>query len=203
METDRVIRERSRITQKKIAKDSNIHNHFVINTVFWVDGKKLHRTKKDYLQIRQVSDRLCREHRLSVIERPRGHGKHYAQWKAEKNGEYTKDTIIKRDIDECIMLSITKKQFYQEMAKRGYRFNFAHKYVTVFHHGYPKARQLRTLGEEYTPEAIRVKIASNWKPKILLLPEQDDPEKLFFDGNRKDESVFSNYEQLYPFSSLR
>ena len=53
-------------------KDSHIHNHFVLNTVSFVDGKKFHRTKKDYCQMREVSDRLCREYGLSVIEKPIG-----------------------------------------------------------------------------------------------------------------------------------
>ncbi len=178
-------------------KDSHIHNHFVINTVSWVDGKKFHRTKKDYLQMREVSDRLCREYGLSVIEKPKGHGKHYAQWKAEQNGEYTKDTIIKRDIDECVELSLTEKQFYQEMAKRGYTFNFERKYATVNHPNFPKARRLKTLGDAYTSEAIRDRIGRNWKPKKLVLPEQDDPEKLFFDGDRNDESIFSSCRSIY------
>ncbi len=178
-------------------KDSHLHNHFVINTVSFVDGVKFHRTKKDYVQMREASDRLCREYGLSVIDKPKGHGKHYAQWKAEQNGEYTKDTIIKRDINECVELSLTEKQFYQEMAKRGYRFNFEHKYATVFHPNFPKARRLKTLGDAYTPEAIQARISGNWKPKKLVLPEQDDPEELFFDGDRNDKSIFSSYRSIY------
>ena len=178
-------------------KDSHLHNHFVINTVSFVDGVKFHRTKKDYVQMREASDRLCREYKLSVIDKPKGHGKHYAQWRAEQNGEYTKDTIIKRDIDECVELSLTEKQFYQEMAKRGYKFNFEHKYATVFHPNYPKARRLKTLGDAYTPEAIQARISGNWKPKKLVLPEQDDPEVLFFDGERNDERIFNNYRSVF------
>ena len=178
-------------------KDSHLHNHFVINTVSFKDGVKFHRTKKDYVQMREVSDRLCREYGLSVIDKPKGHGKHYAQWRAEQNGEYTKDTIIKRDIDECVELSLTEKQFYQEMAKRGYRFDFEHKYATVFHPNFPKARRLKTLGDAYTPESIQARISGNWKLKKLVLPEQDDPEVLFFDGDRNDERIFSNYRSVF------
>ena len=91
-------------------KDSHIHNHFVINTVSFADGVKFHRTKKDYYQMREASDRLCREYGLSVIEKPQGHGKNYAQWRAEKNGEVTKDSVIKKprkpmvpgSFDECV-----------------------------------------------------------------------------------------------------
>ena len=175
-------------------KDSHIHNHFVINTVSWVDGKKYHRTKQDYFQMREVSDRLCREYGLSIIEKPMGHGKHYAQWRAEQNGEYTKDTVIKRDIDECVELSLTVKQFYQLMASRGYKFNFEHKYATVFHPSFQRARRLKTLGDNYTPDAIERRIFGHTKLKKLVLPEQDDPEELFFDGDRNNEEIFKNYQ---------
>ena len=178
-------------------KDSHLHNHFVINTVSFKDGVKFHRTKKDYVQMREVSDRLCREYGLSVIDKPKGHGKHYAQWRAEQNGEYTKDTIIKRDIDECVELSLTEKQFYQEMAKRGYRFDFEHKYATVFHPNFPKARRLKTLGDAYTPESIQARISGNWKLKKLVLPEQDDPEVLFFDGDRNDERIYRVFDDFF------
>ena len=60
-------------------KDSHIHNHFVINTVSYVDGKKYHRTKQDYYQMREVSDRLCKEYGLSVIRNPKAKGKSYAK----------------------------------------------------------------------------------------------------------------------------
>ena len=179
-----------------VDKDSHIHNHFVINTVSFVDGVKFHRTNKDYYQMREVSDRLCREYGLSVIEKPQGHGKHYAQWSAEKNGEVTKDTVIKNDIDECVEFSFTVKQFYTEMEKRGYRFNFNRKYAVIFHPAYPKARRMKTLGDDYAPEAIARRISRNMRPRRLMIPPQDDPEELFFDGNRNDPEIFSNYRNV-------
>jgi len=178
-------------------KDSHIHNHFVINTVSWVDGKKFHRTKKDYLQMREVSDRLCREYGLSVIEHPKGHGKNYAEWRAEKNGEYTKNGIIRRDIDECIAVAMNEKQFYREMMSRGYTFNFDRKYATIFHPNFPKARRMKTLGEEYTPEAIRERLHGRWQSRQFVFPEQDDPEKLFFDGDRNNKDIFKDWQTVY------
>lgn len=178
-------------------KDSHIHNHFVINTVSWVDGKKFHRTKRDYQKMREVSDRLCREYSLSVIEHPKGHGKNYAEWRAEKNGEYTKNGIIRRDIDECIAVAMNEKHFYREMMSRGYTFNFDRKYATIFHPNFPKARRMKTLGEEYTPEAIRERLHGRWQPRQFVFPDQDDPEKLFFDGDRNNRDVFKDWQTVY------
>lgn len=178
-------------------KDSHLHNHFVINTVSYVDGKKFHRTGRDYIQMRQVSDRLCREYGLSIIEHPKGRGKSYAEWLAEKNGEPTKNSIIKLDLEECIELSDTIKQFYREMARRGYTFNFDRKYPTISHPHFSRPRRLQTLGENYTPEAIEQRINSRWAGRDIDLPQQDDPEELFFGGNRYDPSAFSNYRMVY------
>lgn len=63
------------IVATHVDKASHIHNHFVINTVSFVDGRKFHRTKIDYLQMREKSDALCKEYGLSVIENPMGKGK--------------------------------------------------------------------------------------------------------------------------------
>ncbi len=178
-------------------KDSHIHNHFVLNTVSFVDGVKFHRTKRDYQKMREVSDRLCREYSLSVIEHPKGHGKNYAEWRAEKNGEYTKNGIIRRDIDECIAVAMNEKQFYREMMSRGYTFNFDRKYATIFHPNFPKARRMKTLGEEYTPEAIRERLHGRWQPRQFVFPEQDDPEKLFFDGDRNNKDIFKDWKTVY------
>ena len=178
-------------------KDSHLHNHFVVNTVSFVDGVKFHRTRQDYIQMREVSDRLCREYGLSVIEHPQGRGKHYAEWQAERNGEPTKNSIIKVDLDECLETSDTVKQFYREMNRRGYSFNFDRKYPTISHPRFSRPRRLQTLGEQYTPEAIERHIKSRWMGKDLDIPPQDDPEISFFGGNRNDPSVFSNYRMVY------
>ena len=71
-------------------KAHHLHNHFVVNTVSFLDGIKYHRTEKDYFDMQRESDRLCREYGLSVIENPqRGKSKHYGEWRAEQEGRPT------------------------------------------------------------------------------------------------------------------
>ncbi|MCL2426325.1 MAG: relaxase/mobilization nuclease domain-containing protein, partial [Oscillospiraceae bacterium] len=78
------------IVTTHLDKINHLHCHFVINTVSFVDGKKFHRTKKDYYEMQKASDALCREYGLSVIENPkRGKSKHYSEWNAERNGQPT------------------------------------------------------------------------------------------------------------------
>ena len=59
-------------------KANHLHNHFVVNSVSSIDGKRYHRTNQDYRDMRMVSDRLCKEYQLSVVRQPeQGKGKHY------------------------------------------------------------------------------------------------------------------------------
>lgn len=67
----------------------HLHNHVVVNSVSFVDGKKYHSSPGSYyFDVRGVSDALCRENDLSTIA-PQGKGKHYAEWKAENTGKPT------------------------------------------------------------------------------------------------------------------
>lgn len=98
------------------------HNHFVVNSVSFADGYKFYNSKADYAQIRQVSDRLCREYGISVIEKPKGKSKHYAEWQAEQNGKPTYRGIIRADIDRAILASTTERDFIRVMQAMGYEF---------------------------------------------------------------------------------
>ena len=76
-------------------KSNHLHNHFVVNTVSFIDGIKYHRTEKDYYDMQRESDRLCREYGLSVIEHPqRGKSKHYGEWRAEQEQRPTMEQTM-------------------------------------------------------------------------------------------------------------
>ena len=173
------------------------HNHILINSVSCIDGKRFYDQRKTVYEIRKVSDRLCREYGLSVIEKPSERSPGYVEWQAEKNGEPTKNNIIRQDMDECIAASVTVKQFYREMAIRGYSFNFDRKYPTIHHPNFPRPRRLQTLGDAYTPDAIAQRISGKWVSKPAPPLKQDDPEEVFFGGNRNDPNIFQNYRSVY------
>ena len=80
------------------------HNHFVINSVSWADGKKFYNSPADYARMREVSDRLCREYAISVIEDPGRQTKDYAEWQAERDGKPTHRGAIRADIDRAIRI---------------------------------------------------------------------------------------------------
>lgn len=148
-------------------KDSHIHNHFVINTVSFVDGIKFHRTKSDYHQMQMVSDRLCREHGLSVIRHPEGKGKNYSEWSAEQNGKPTNRSLIRRDIDRAIAASVTERDFYNLLESWGYEFKFRGKSGQLLERpslrpiGSARFCRFDRLGEDYTVDEICSRILEN------------------------------------------
>lgn len=163
-----------------VDKESHLHNHFVINTVSFVDGIKFHRTKDDYQRMREVSDRLCREHGLSVIRHPDGKGKHYGEWSAEKNGKPTNSGLIKADIDRAIQASVTEREFFDVLTNMGYEFKLYRKDGTPLERpslrpkGAERFRRFDRLGEGYDLEEIRERILENIRREALFPEEEQD-----------------------------
>ena len=77
---------------------------------------KFYNSPADYARMREVSDRLCREYAISVIENPGGRAKNYAEWQAEQNGKPTHRGTIRADIDRAILASTTERDFLRVMA---------------------------------------------------------------------------------------
>ena len=146
--------------------ENHLHNHFVVNTVSFVDGIRFHRTKEDYRHMREASDNLCREYGLSVIDNPqRGKSQHYGEWRAEKERRPTWKSSIKDDIDEAIRQSMTERQFWAYLQSHGYQVKIG-KDISVRPPG--KERFVaRNLGDEYTLEHIQERIVSHSRGTVL------------------------------------
>ena len=136
----------------------HLHNHFCLNSVSFTDGYKFRGGIKAYKQMREASDRLCREYGLSVIENPQK-GKSYAEWKAEQEGKPTIRSTIKDELDEIIKSSYTYKQFWRILKQRGYEVKRDVKYVALKPAGSKRYIRLKSLGENYSEEAIQRRIA--------------------------------------------
>lgn len=152
-------------------KASHIHNHFVINTVSHIDGRKFFRSESDYRKMREVSDRLCREYGLSVIKNPEGTGKHYSQYAAERNGKPTFGSSIRADIDKAIKASLTESEFYDMLEAMGYEFKFYSKNGKPLERPSLKPKNAQkffrfdNLGEGYSVDEISDRILENIRRK--------------------------------------
>lgn len=142
-------------------KENHLHNHFVVNTVSFADGIKYHRTRKDYHEMQTVSDELCREYGLSVIEHPQqGRGKQYGEWRAEQEQRPTWRGLIRADIDEAVRQAMTERQFFDALRKKGYTVKVG-KDISVRPPGKERfVRLIRNFGEDYSIEQIRRRILS-------------------------------------------
>lgn len=185
------------------------HNHFVINSVSFVDGKKFSNRKPDYARMREVSDRLCREHRLSVVQNPQARGKHYAEWSAEQNGKPTYRGMVKADIDRAILSSTTIQDFYRVMEQMGYTFKRYKKNGQPLEHPVaipPGGRGVRMdgLGHEYTFDGIVERILRNTKKQIPF-PEAEHSQagKFHYRGNFKKARKVAGLRARYFYYCYR
>lgn len=179
-------------------KANHLHNHFVLNTVSFVDGIKYHRTAKDYHDMQVASDTLCREYGLSVIENPkRGKSKHYGEWRAEQEQRPTWRGIVRADVDEAIRQSMTERQFFENLRKKGYEIKVG-KDISVRP---PKkerfVRLTRNFGEDYSLEGIRKRILAQTRPERPLPEPAKKPKQYRVSGSLKSARKVIGFRALY------
>ena len=176
-------------------KENHLHNHFVVNTVSFIDGIRYHRTGKDYYEMRTVSDALCREYGLSVVEKSQpGKAKHYGEWRAEQEGRPTYLSLIKADVDAAIRQSMTERQFFYRLRQMGYDIKVG-KDITVRPYDRPHGRKLvRNLGEDYSLENIRKRILAQRRPQREETPE---PKRCRLLGDLKQAKKVTGFRALY------
>ena len=143
-------------------KESHIHNHFVINSVSFVDGKRFHSDAAFLHRMREVSDRICLENGLSVVREPgQGRTKHYAEYMAEKEGKPTWRAMIKADMDQVIAHSMTDRQFFYNLQRMGYEYKQGED-ISVRPPGKERYFRLaRNLGDDYSMEGVRRRMLRN------------------------------------------
>ena len=140
-----------------------LHNHFVINSVSFADGKKYHDCRSTYRHMREVSDSICRQYGLTVIEKPKGHGEPVYMSQMSKAGMPTRYNMARQAVDEAIALSLNLREFELHLKSLGYRvqLNPRRKYWTVTPKGWEKPIRLMRLGKEYTNERIMQRLSAN------------------------------------------
>ena len=145
----------------------HVHNHFCLSATGF-SGKRYHDCKATYKLMRETSDRLCREYGLSVIEKPKQQGaKHIAEVHAKQQGIPTIRDQIRADIDSVVKYEVTLKSFYKRMQLLGYKFEYRGQYLRIKPYGYNKFFRMDKLGEEYTEEGLRARMAYNWRNGLL------------------------------------
>ena len=138
------------------------HNHFVLNSVSFADGKKFEGNRHAYYTMRDASDALCREHGLSVLTSPQHTKTPRNIYLDEKAGKPTRYNVAREDIRAALSISGFEKQFGQTMRAMGYEFSVSKTGRTLVKaQGWKYFIPLDSLGEEFSRENIRLALMRN------------------------------------------
>ena len=192
----------------------HLHNHFVINSVSFKDGKKYYSNLTNTALLRKTSDEICEEYGLSVLEEKTcKSGINFENFykKSMKESEYYK--FAKEDIDYAIEHSWTYQEFIKKLKDRGYEVYFRADKISV--RKYPYKRNIRierAFGEEYSIENIKNKIYSRYPSREEVIKPKTYDKRLFYKGSikklRKPKGIIALYYyycyllKVYPKKNL-
>ena len=186
------------IVATHLDKENHLHSHFVVNTVSFVNGIRYHRTAKDYHDMQTISDRLCREYNLSVIENPQyGQSKHYGEWRAEQEQRPTWRGMVRSDVDEAIRQSMTERQFFDALRQKGYEIKMG-KDISVRPQGKERfVRLTRNFGDDYSLEGIRRRILAQRRRTFPLSEPNKRRLRGQLQGSLKNTKKITGFQALY------
>ena len=139
-----------------IDKD-HVHNHLIFNAIDFVDYHAYKSYKKIYYDMREVSDRLCKENGLSVIPPSQNKGMGYKEYTEAKRGTSWKQKL-KQTIDRLVITAKDYDDFLRLMQEAGYEIKTG-KYISFRAEGQERFTRSKTIGENYTEERIKERIA--------------------------------------------
>lgn len=139
-----------------IDKD-HVHNHLIFNAVDFVDYHAYKSYKRIYYDMREVSDRLCKENGLSVIPPSQNKGMGYKEYTEAKRGTSWKQKL-KQTIDRLVITAKDYDDFLRLMQEAGYEIKTG-KYISFRAEGQERFTRSKTIGKNYTEERIKERIA--------------------------------------------
>lgn len=175
----------------------HLHNHFCFNSVSFIDGGKYNYSKSELRKLRDVSDRICAEHGLSVIKSP-----HKAPsrpvWLDERSGKPTRYNVYREDVREAINFS--RRPYYMEeyLQRKGYITDFTGKHWKIRLPQYEHFTRLNTLDERWTPENIQRTMGAyarygNRRAEITYPPQMPQEFKEWYKPFHKTSHIYRLY----------
>ena len=180
----------------------HVHNHIIFCSVNFVDYHKYNSNERSYYGIRNMSDRLCRENGLSVVAPQKGgKGKSYAEYIAEKTGTSWKGKL-KTAVDALIPQVSSFEELLSRLQAAGYEIKPG-KYVSCRAPGQERFTRLKTLGADYTEEAIRERIEGR-RTRAAKAPKRETGVSLLIDIENSIKAAQSRgYEQWAKIHNLK
>ena len=155
----------------------NVHNHIVVNSVSFKTGRKFENHVSDHYKLREISDAICAQRGKSVLKEASFYGSEKGAYWVHQKGQLTHRDILRRDVDEAITHCATDNSFARYLRGLGYEFrrDAYGNNPSVIAAGWTRAVRLKSLGSQYTPDAIHDRLLANHsKPELycILYPQR-------------------------------
>lgn len=155
----------------------HLHNHIVINPISIVDGKRYHNSMVDIYKFNKISDEVCKEYGLSIIDEPKGKGQSRNEYYQARS--YIRE--IKKDMSDAVKRNYNFDSFIKDMKLEGYEFAKVEDLPCILHPNFSKAIPLALLGQKYSLDLIdkRIKKCETSFVKLKITYKQKDANTLY------------------------
>ena len=167
----------------------NVHCHFVVNPVSFKDGTKFQNKIGDHKELRRLSDEICREHGLSVLENSNFYGGNKKEYWRHKAGKKTHRDYLREDVEYCLTFATSPREFESQLYALGYTLDPVRFSVKAKH--WERSVRLDKIG--FSKEVIQEQLDENainrfrlftleYKPpyRTKKFPLEDEMRKLEF-----------------------
>ncbi len=179
----------------------HIHNHFVLNSVSFKDGKKYYINFENTALLRKTSDDICDEYGLKILnEKTCKSGINFENFyrKSLSNSDYYK--FAKEDIDYAINHSWTYKEFLKKLRDMGYEIYFRAEKISIRRYPYKRNIRIeRAFGEQYSIDNIKNKICSRYPNREEIIKPKTYTGRLYLKGSFKKFSKPKGFKALYLY----
>jgi len=179
---------------------NHYHNHFVINSVSFKDGKRYYDKRETYAELRRLSDSLCEEYGLSVLkEKPTRNSKiNFANYQKGNTNKVNYYTIAKEDLDRAIGMATSFYDFEDLMKAMDYEVIHRANKISIRRYPYKKNIRIeRYFGEDYSIDRIKERIDEEHIPRVPFIEEYKNKSKPKYNASyykrRKPKGIYALY----------
>ena len=168
---------------------NHIHNHFIINSVSFKTGKKYNNNRTNLAKLRQISDSLCAEYGLSVLDEDNSYKNTYKH-KVIDNDYYK---TLKDDLDSIISYSVTLKQVMDRMKLLGYKIYSRNGIITIYRDDCDKVRIEKAFGDDYSKDSINERLYLSKQITFKPIPQKSIFQEYLSKNNNKHKGIYGLY----------
>lgn len=168
---------------------NHIHNHFIINSVLFKTGKKYNNNRTNLSKLRQISDSLCAEYGLSVLDENIGYKSTYNH-KVIDNDYYK---TLKDDLDSVISYSVTLRQVMDRMKQLGYKSYSRNGIITIYRDGCDKVRIEKAFGSGYSKDRINERLYYSKQITFKPMPQKSIFQEYLTKTNNHHKGIYGLY----------